>query len=461
MSKIYHNPAGYLGTAPQGPQGQPGIFIRPQGAGGYNPLADSALFEWWDGRVNVTVTGQGVSSWVGRGPLALDIPQTTDDDRPPYANPIIDFDGVSDELGPLTFAAAVEQPITYFMLMRQKSWTEGDMIFDGGASSNRNSLRQSTSGDSGVAPDLNMYAGGGSGSPKNSDATLGEWVVVCAKFAGDNSQIIVNDGTPTENGAPGDPGSNNMPGILLADRSVGGDDADIQIQQLIMLEENSSAAKITEVTQFLQSIAKGNFASDNLLTEDFDTDLSAWTGFGDSQGSIVAGQFVLDADGGSDGQRQFFTSASEVYASWKMSQNGILDNFGGGDDSQGVGLANTNQATMMLGVGYIVDSGVLKYRVIWKIDGSEAAALIESPLPVEGQLDDILVHFVQASAPAADDGVIQVRINGVLVTDLSNVDNDLLDADVFVIGTANSATPSPSNYTMTQDTVRVGTLGII
>ena len=228
-----------------------GKSSNPKQITDYDPLTDPNGFEWWDGRTSVTVTGSGVSSWLGRL-LGLDLTQGTDAARPTYSNPIITFDGVDDELGPLTYSAAQEQPISYYIVLKQNTWTESDMIFDGGPNNNRNSLRQQPASGGGVSPELGMYAGGSGGIAANSDLALDTWGVVCAIFDGDSSKLIVDDGTATLGGS-GAPGSNNMPGFILGARATG-NWSNIQVQQVLILNEASDAAKVTEVTAFLQSI---------------------------------------------------------------------------------------------------------------------------------------------------------------------------------------------------------------
>ena len=68
------------------------------------------------------------------------------------------------------------------------------------------------------------------------------------------------------------------------------------------------------------------------------------------------------------------------------------------------------------------------------------------------------MHWVAATAPAANDGILQLYIDGDLVQDVSTADTDTLDVDTIIMGTVLNTISGVSGV-FTNDNVRVGTSG--
>jgi hypothetical protein len=87
--------------------------------------------------------------------------------------------------------------IFIYMILRQNTWVSGNRIMVGGGANPR--FNQYTS-----SPGLGLYGGTGYVGP-NNDCVLNEWHVVRWFYAGSNSKIQVDAGTPST-GSPGSDG---------------------------------------------------------------------------------------------------------------------------------------------------------------------------------------------------------------------------------------------------------------
>lgn len=162
----------------------------------------TGISEMWDGGINVTVTGSGVSSWVGLK-LGQTFSQGTDTNRPGYSGNTITFDGVDNFL---SAAVAVPQPCTfYFAGLIQISWTDGERILSG-APTNVAFFQNSAS------PTLSLFAGTGVVA-NNTDLTISAKQPVAVGYNGASSFIQVGSGgTPTT----GNAGTSNFDSLNLA-----------------------------------------------------------------------------------------------------------------------------------------------------------------------------------------------------------------------------------------------------
>lgn len=111
--------------------------------GGYDPFLRSSkaiysgktlpwtlgyVTEFWDGLTGITVTGQGVSTWVPvKG--THNFTQGTDGARPTYSNGVLTFNGSDEQI--VTGAFDINQPCTVGIVFQQITFTNGDVIWRG------------------------------------------------------------------------------------------------------------------------------------------------------------------------------------------------------------------------------------------------------------------------------------------------------------------------------------------
>lgn len=167
------------------------------------------LAAWYKAEAGIT-TVTGVSQWNDQSGNARHLAQATTTKQPAYSLaagpnglPALTFDGTDDFLAVATFGLA--QPATYYLLLKQISWTSGDRIFDG-STVNQGTMLQSNPGST---PDINIASGSNVGPISN--LAVGAWGVMAAVFNGASSSVQLNLGTPVT----GDSGAANPGGLTL------------------------------------------------------------------------------------------------------------------------------------------------------------------------------------------------------------------------------------------------------
>lgn len=160
------------------------------------------ITEYWDGNSGITVTGQGVSSWVPvKGTNALT--QGTDGARPTYSAGVLTFNGTDESLQ-ATFN--VPSASTVFLAVNQISWTGNDTLWSstGGATEDDWNIFQNS-----ATPQIALFAG--STAASNGGLAVGAYGILVATFNGASSSLQINLGTPTT----GDPGAISGTGISV------------------------------------------------------------------------------------------------------------------------------------------------------------------------------------------------------------------------------------------------------
>jgi hypothetical protein len=142
--------------------------------------------------------------------------QPTDANRP--INQV--FDGIAHFMR--TAEMALTQPTFVYALIKQITWTNTDIIFDGGTS-NSSTLKQA-----GVTPQI--LANAGTNSSVEGNLALDTWGIVRVLFNGANSKLIVNDNAPVT----GDFGASNMGNLSLAARGVPALYSNIQVAEILL-----------------------------------------------------------------------------------------------------------------------------------------------------------------------------------------------------------------------------------
>jgi hypothetical protein len=162
-----------------------------------------------------------VAKWYDQTTNGRDLVQATASKQPTFAtSPArMSFDGVNDTLA---VAFTFNQPETFYLAMKQRTWTDGDRIFDG-VSINYASFFQGN----GPSPILYQYAGSyGAGI---SSLSINTWGVVSVIFNGASSAVRLNKTTAST----GNAGANNAGGIRLAALGNDANFGDIEVSELI------------------------------------------------------------------------------------------------------------------------------------------------------------------------------------------------------------------------------------
>jgi hypothetical protein len=118
------------------------------------------------------------------------------------------WDGSDDFLK--TGAFTLDQPLTQIMVVKQVTWTSGDVFISGVDGTNECQIGQRN-----ATPELQLYAG--SLVAGNTGLAVATYGVVSAVFNGASSRLQVNLGTATT----GDPGAQNMGAVTLGAASGG------------------------------------------------------------------------------------------------------------------------------------------------------------------------------------------------------------------------------------------------
>jgi hypothetical protein len=196
-----------------------------------------------------------------------------------------------------------------------------------------------------------------------------------------------------------------------------------------------------------------NGSGNELIDEDFDPDPS-WTSSG--QAEVTGGEAVFSplTPGVGDSLTKTFVSQTDVWCQFDITFNDI-EIITTGHRIFGTGFNDNATSNDRLMLGAILNAGVVKFTTSHKTDSANVLT-IHSEITM-GKKYNIVIHYVAATAPAANDGVAEVWIDQVKVLDLSNLDSDTISIDQFLAGSnLNSTTVSGG---ITVDNVKVGTTG--
>jgi hypothetical protein len=212
------------------------------GRGGGQPFYPNFLPNlavWSRYGVGITVTGAGVSSWADQSGNARDLLQGTDGNRPALqSDGSILFDGTDNVLATAGFSLA--QPYTLYFLLRQVTWTSGDIIWEGVAES-------SLVNQAGTTPEIRLDGGAGAVAG-NTNLVLGSYAALCIVFNGAASLIQVNDTAPTT----GDGGTGAANGTAIgAVPSSGANASNIQVKEHIVYAAAHNGSERQNVISYL------------------------------------------------------------------------------------------------------------------------------------------------------------------------------------------------------------------
>jgi len=199
-----------------------------RGGGVVMPPLPVGAIEHYRLNQGITVTGAGVSQWDG-AIGAHHLTMTTDANRPAkQPGGEIRFNGTTHRLN--TGAWTQAQPITVCMLMKQITHTVGDIIFD--------TVPRMLLYQSGVAPQLELYAAGGFAAA-NSNLTLDTYKGVICVFNGASSLIHVEGSAPTT----GNPGTGGIGQFFLGCDSGGTSQSNIEVKDIPIFDHALDATE--------------------------------------------------------------------------------------------------------------------------------------------------------------------------------------------------------------------------
>ena len=148
-------------------------------------LSDGNTAAWFDSAENITKDGSDlVSAWGDKSGNGNHLLQGVPTNAPLYSAGTVLFDG-DDMFMASTFTLA--QPILIYMVMKQVTWTSGDVIFDG-AVDMATILKQDDTTSK-------LIASAGTESDENTHLALNTWGIVRVQFDGAFGNLIVNEET--------------------------------------------------------------------------------------------------------------------------------------------------------------------------------------------------------------------------------------------------------------------------
>lgn len=197
----------------------------------------------YDASIASSVTiATGVSQWADQSGLTHHLIQATTTKQPTYTgtgtSSMITFNGSTFSLS-ATFT--FPQPVTYYLVAKQITWTSNNIIMDG-TTNNTMMLRQATS-----SPMVYLYAG--SGFPTISGWTLTVVMVVTGVVNGASSSISINDGAKVTSSQVGAA----APGGFVLGAAAFGANANVGVQELYIYNDAHSAATQTSMVAYLRS----------------------------------------------------------------------------------------------------------------------------------------------------------------------------------------------------------------
>lgn len=204
-------------------------------------LAGLAPAAWYRFGQGITSAGGLVSQWDDQSGNARHLLQAVGANQPTLqADGSILFDGIDNFLQ--TAAFAFIQPVTWYLLARQITWTNGDHVMNGvGANV---AIFQST-----ASPQIQMFAG--NSTAINANWHLNTYNAVCAIFNGANSLMQIGNSTPTT----GNSGASNPDGFTLAtiNSAVSGW-ANIQAKEAIIFPAAHNANQRGMIISYLRNL---------------------------------------------------------------------------------------------------------------------------------------------------------------------------------------------------------------
>jgi predicted GH43/DUF377 family glycosyl hydrolase len=221
-----------------------------------NVADDGDTVAWYDFTDLNTITKVSnlVSEWKDKLLAAGSLLQATGTKQPLYNQTGINFNG-DDNCMQSTLAALV-QPETVYIVLKQNAWIDGRLIFDGKTGANQ--LYQS-----GTTPGIRAYAGT-SLSTQDNNLIVGTYGIVRVVFNGANSTVQVDENAPWT----GNLGTGSGGGFTLAiDRALTNTgETNIEVNEVILrkaADSGSMQSLIYEILKRKKNITKTGVARFN------------------------------------------------------------------------------------------------------------------------------------------------------------------------------------------------------
>jgi hypothetical protein len=198
---------------------------------------------WWLKGQGQTVTGSGVSQWDDLSGNGRHLLQGTDAARPALqADGSVLFNGTSHYLKCNAFT--LNQPTCVLMVVKQVSWTNGDIFCDGNSTGTLYIYQASSS------PNINASSDNSATAPGlNAGPSVGSVGVVAVVFNEASSLSRVNKGAPVT----GSVGSGNAGGFTLGARASGTAPSNIQVYETVIFPIAPSTAQLDRLVAGLMA----------------------------------------------------------------------------------------------------------------------------------------------------------------------------------------------------------------
>lgn len=198
------------------------------------------------GKAITTVSG-AVSQWDDASGNGRHLLQATAASRPALQsdNSIL-FDGSDDYLQ--TAAFTYNQPLTYYLLFRQVTWTTTNMVSDGRTAGSLQ-IQQ-------ISPTPNIrLRNGGAAATTTIAFTLNTYGVVCALWDGASSGISLNSGSL----ATGTMDNTAATGFTLGSNATPAGNSNIQVKEVILYSAAHDTYQRRRVIGYLRRVGALNF----------------------------------------------------------------------------------------------------------------------------------------------------------------------------------------------------------
>lgn len=216
-------------------------FIASQGGAAEYPaeITTNAVV-FYDIQAAGTVTKDGsnkVSAWVDAIGGILTLAQATESKQPTWYADSIVFDGlVSPDGDYLVDALAQSQPLTMYLVMRQTTWTSGDVLWHGV----NNYMSQRS-----AAPGIRINAGVSLAT--SNDYPVNQWKVITIILNGASSEFRINNITSVS----GDAGAGAIATLCLGATSAGGSMSNVAYQAVLIHSGADAAETLTAVYNWM------------------------------------------------------------------------------------------------------------------------------------------------------------------------------------------------------------------
>lgn len=198
---------------------------------------------WYrSGRGYTVGAANAVSMWSDFTSNARHVLQSTGANQPILqADGSLLFDGTNDFM---QIAFTLVQPTTLYMLVKQSTWTSGDIFCDGFTASSGQILQ------TGSTPSLSISAG--TTACANAGLALATYGVLSAVFSGTQSTLAVNKGAPAA--AATTAGTTPMAGFTLGGDSSGANNANMQVKEILIFQASHNQTTQYQVINYLSQV---------------------------------------------------------------------------------------------------------------------------------------------------------------------------------------------------------------